>query len=37
MQSVTLRSIAPYESRLYHDGNLACEVAERLVDTRPLR
>ena len=27
----------PYESRVYHDGNLAGEVAERLVDTRPLR
>ena len=37
MQSVTFKCIAPYASRIYHDGNLACEVAERLVDTRPLR
>ena len=32
-----LQEHRPYESRVYHDGNLACEVAERLVDTRPLR
>ena len=35
MQSVTFKCIDA--SRIYHDGNLACEVAERLVDTRPLR
>ncbi len=27
----------PYESRVYHDGNRVGEVAERLVDTRPLQ
>ena len=32
-----LQEHRPYESRVYDDGNLACEVAERLVDTRPLR
>ena len=32
-----LQEHRPYESRVYHDGNLVGEVAERLVDTRPLR
>ena len=32
-----LQEHRPYESRVYHHGNLACEVTEPLVDTRPLR